>query len=218
MLIVLALWIGIASLILLVSLTALVVGIAKKQPKLWKGSLLSGFVSIFLFFGFGIYASVVAASTAYGLFHDILDYVGIDLGYVGSTVDNQDRPATSAQKRMWFKWSTGLELPADVRILDGTLVKQGVFNLESYYITLQAPDGFEQFLREHFEPETWKVAQEYFASLSSEEHSFWSLEDVKSKSYYSRFKREVLEETYDSVLSFDPQTGRIYFVGARGRE
>jgi hypothetical protein len=196
---------------LFASLITLIVGAIQKSAPLRKKAILFGLTCMVVLICVSSFAALALAS-------DLMDYLGFHPERTGSTIGDKRLPATSAQMREWFEWATGLQLPADVEILGGEMKEEGVFNKETYYLKMRVSKGFGQFLKDHFVKEQWDVAEVYFKSLTPAEAPYWRIDQVKDKACFSYFKDGWLVQTYQSIISYDSETGLAYFVGARGRE
>ncbi|MCD4823860.1 MAG: hypothetical protein K8S55_04585 [Phycisphaerae bacterium] len=123
-----------------------------------------------------------------------------------------DTPQPSGQQ--CFKWSTELDLPPGVTCLNAKTITVAFIG-DTYYLKLKSEGDLTSFLNKHFSAETWDSVQEHMMPPEDWQNSlpFWNQAEMEGKTYYSGSHVDNDETTFVSYLSYDKETGIIYFVG-----
>lgn len=118
-----------------------------------------------------------------------------------------------------FRWSTGLELPPGVS-WERSKVITVAFVGDTYYVKFRTKEDLSEFLHKNFEAGEWDSVRESLTPPTAwmKDLPFWDMTAIRNKSYYETAYRNSRGTTFKSVLSYDRQSGTIYFVGAECRD
>jgi|GEM_PF-3363019 len=127
--------------------------------------------------------------------------------------------ASQAPADSCFKTATGLTLPKSISSLKAKTITV-VFVGDTYYLKLVAESDISEFLDQHFVASTWASVKQQMTPPKNwvEDLPFWKQEEVEGKSYFSLDRTNASGTVFTSTLSYDQETGFIYFVGAEVRQ
>ncbi len=126
-----------------------------------------------------------------------------------------DPDAADKDMRQWYKWSTGLELPSDAKLIAGkciTVLPVG----DCYFLKIKVP-GFESHLNADYE------AHKESASLSQppdwkKDLPFWDEAEIRKGKHYSRFYKSPDGTPWIVSATYDAKTGILYFTSDQCRD
>ncbi len=124
---------------------------------------------------------------------------------------------TNADMRGWYKTSTGLNLPKDAKIIKGKKIL--VFpGWATYYLKIKVSASFKKVLEQQFNSTNWAVVDDLTPPADwKKDLPFWNNSEIEGKKYFEKYnynKGNVKNGGFISTLSFDEETGIVYFVGS----
>jgi hypothetical protein len=118
-----------------------------------------------------------------------------------------------------FRLSTGLDLPTGVKCLNSEVITVA-FVGDTYYLKLKSDHDLSSFLKKNFGTASWAVVKKDLVPPAdwAKDLPFWNEGELRKKEYYSKDYRDENGGLFRSALSYDNESGILYFVGSQCRD